>query len=109
MQRGSHIFSTLFADPTPAIANADKVKGRDAALIDKRNERLLYRYFYYGYYTDKRVTAIYAILSEEFDLTERRIHDIISDGDNYTVLSAIRKAPPSVRELRSKYPFLVWD
>lgn len=105
MQRGNGIFNTLFSDDTPQVIEKQS-KGRNGDLIAERNEFLLDRYFYYGFYTDKRNAVVLALMQKEVFLTERRIYDIVSE--NITYLTELRKAPPTVKALAQKYPHVTW-
>lgn len=105
-QRGQRNFNSLFSDIPAQAPEADKKSGRNDDLNALRNEFLLNRYFYYGFYTDKRNQKILEAMSLEFFLSERRISDIVIE--NLNVLQELRKAPPTKETLREKYPHIVW-
>lgn len=106
MGRGAHTFNSLFVD-TPIILEDKKLKGRNIDLVAIRNEELLHRYLYYGLYTDKRSDAILDQLVIERHLSKRRLQDIFCE--NVDILRKMRENPPTIKELREKYPHLVWQ
>lgn len=103
--RGQNLFQDLFTDVAPAPSKQEG-KGRNLLYDAKRNELLLNRYFFYGKYSTKRYEVIIQTLSDEFFLTERRIQDLMSI--NHDLLIKLRSAPPSVTDLRKRWPHLVW-
>lgn len=103
---GVRSFNTLFAEEPQKPEEKKLQRGRDADLAARSIEELLHRYLYYGLYTDKRYDVIIHQLTVERHITARRISDIIQE--NMETLAALRKNPPSLKELREKYPHLVW-
>ena len=98
----------LFADLTPqpqAIMSVSK-QGRSAELHDKRNECLLYRYFYYLNFTDKRYSAVLDILSCEFFIAAYTIQERIDE--NYEKLLALKTENPTKASFQKRWPHLVW-
>jgi hypothetical protein len=105
MRTGHTLFNEL-TETQEAPSGIKIRKGRSEELLAQRDDRLIHRYLYYLLYTELRQDVINQHLEEEFDLTGGRILTII-----YTYASEIRKLrqnPPTILQLRSKYPHLVW-
>lgn len=84
--RGSQQFALLFAEEAPAPGlKAVPRSGRDAELVEDRNELLLHRYYWHS---SREIEpgvrmgfeSLLKLLSAEFFLTKRRITDIIEDN-----------------------------
>lgn len=103
MKNGENIFKQLFHEPVEAQGK----KGRSSELNERRNKKLLDRYFFYGFHAGKRSDAVYAALELEFDLSARRILDIVTENIDY--LKGLRDNPPTLNDFKKKYPFYVWD
>lgn len=104
--RGQH---SLFLDILPPL-NISKATGigRSKTLIEKRNTKLIYRYYWYVQHQPQRLDYSYIIneLSNEFDLSDVRI--IILLNDCHTQLKSILQQKPTIKELQRLYPFLSW-
>lgn len=100
------LFSNLvtFETPTKAIGI-----GRSKALIENRNTKLIYRYYWYVQCQPQRLDYSYIInqLSNEFDISDVRI--IIVLNDCHSQLKQILKEKPTVKDLQKLYPFLSWQ
>lgn len=103
--RGQATFQSLFPDQQPDLPK-EPGKGRNPERDAKRNELLLARYYYYGTFTDNRYGWIIAKLADEFFLAERRIADIVAG--NVDGLKALRQSPPTLKDLRRRWPHLHW-
>lgn len=103
--RGQATFQSLFPDQQPDLPK-EPGKGRSAAHDSRRNELLLARYFYYGQNPRNRYEWILAQLSSEFFLTERRIIDLIAA--NMDIMRRLRNDPPTLTDLRRRWPHLHW-
>lgn len=103
--RGTANFNSLFSDILPELTKQEG-KGRSPDLNARRDELILYRYFFYGANTPYRYDLIISTLSEEFFLSERRIQDIIST--HAILLRQLRQKPPVLTQLKEKYPHLIW-
>lgn len=104
-QRGVKKFNDLFINPIIDHL-PERSKGRNKELDENRNKLLVTRYWYYGNYSHLRYELVISKLCEEFFLSNRRITDIISQDDKFIL--SLRKGRPSLKELSSLYPFLVW-
>jgi len=102
--RGSKIFNEIRKIPE---AGQKKTRGRNTALVTKRNDCLTARYFYYVTYTNKSYDALFVALESEFFLTRERINTIIQE--NEAVLQVFKKEMISIATLKSYYPHFRWE
>ncbi len=101
--RGSNtLFADIFIDEKPV---EKQVKGRSASLNSQRNELLVHRFYYHGL-KGLRYDLVIAEISKEFFLTDVTIPKVIAD--NYPLLTALKKSPPSKQFFQKKWPHLVW-
>jgi hypothetical protein len=80
--------------------------GRNASLVEQRNELLMYRYYYYGAHSGKRWEAVIKALSKEFYLAECTVAKII--GNNPDLGRRILNEKPTLTKLKRKYRFFNW-
>lgn len=94
--------------PTPNEVPKGSTSGRNPILISARNERLLYRYYYYTQLLKFNYPDTIATLVQQFDLSELRITVCIQL--NYSRLKEIITVEkPSRKFLKATYPWLNWD
>jgi hypothetical protein len=106
-RRGSRkLFNNLLFDDEPVLVLAPERKGRNELLVDKRNELLVCRYYYYAKLEAKQYLAILSILENEFFLAQRTIVDILNKESE--LLYNLKSARPDVKYFRTKYPWLHW-
>jgi len=101
--RGKQVFKEMGKNDR---LGQDWRKGRDTKLLEKRNECLIARYYYYRNFTDKRYEVIIDLLVDEFWLTRLTLPQIIS---KYT--SELRKLTdlrPDKTYFTNKWPHLKW-
>lgn len=108
MQRGHNIYLSLFDNEKPSIAPKAERRGRSEILVERRNELLLHRHFYY--YKIKRVQYHIGLqaLEQEFFLTERTIVDIVQN-DNSILKNLKAINPDDAKYFKRKYPFMSWE
>lgn len=87
--------------------NNQTYKGRNITLIQHRNQRLVARFYYYSHILGLKFSRCLERLSLEFDLTESRICDLISENTQNIADLENKKISPT--ELRRAYPFMNWD
>ncbi len=81
--------------------------GRSKALISKRDERMIYRYYYYTHIIGKNYPDAIQVLSEQFDLSQIRV--IVCINENNTRLKEVtQREKPTQKELKKKYPWMNW-
>lgn len=93
----------IFAEMSSNQAN----KGRNAFLIQHRNQKLAARFYYYSHILELKFSRCLENLSIEFDLTESRICDLISEQSHR--ISEMEMKGISPAELRKAYPFMTWQ
>jgi len=101
--RGKRNFDQLIKGDN--LGNTDR-RGRNEKLIKMRNECLLARYFYYGFYKNMCYEEILKELVVEFFLSRPRIIDILMANDE--ALQAIRKRGGVIYYFQHKWPHLKW-
>lgn len=106
MRNGAKLFDTLFSQAESDTATEQK-KGRSAELHAQKVNKLLNRYFFYGQHTNKRREVILETLELEFDLSARRINDILSENIKY--LLELKKSPPTIKQLEKEFPYFNWN
>src|SRR3954462_2942437 len=81
-------------------------KGRNNKLIEKRNECLLARYYYYGHFKNKCYEEILNLLMTEFYLSPNTIANIIQN--NTDQLHAIRQRAMVMYYFQNHWPHYKW-
>lgn len=84
-----------------------KQKGRDKTLIINRNKKLCARFYYYSNLIGLRFEKVIKILTEEFDLSESRIADLISENTMHLIDLEVSQI--TEKQLKKKYPFFSWN
>ena len=102
--RGQKVFNTLIKD---IGLQAPARKGRNDALVSKRNECLLARYYYYGYYKNKCYEDIIRQLVTEFYLSPATIMAIIQSKTDQ--VQAIKQRCPVLYYFQNHWPHLKWS
>jgi hypothetical protein len=104
-RRGVRNDQTLFGD---LLATEERrQKGRDGALLEKRDVRLYHRYYYYRSLLKKSYEEALLELQEDFEISIETIPRII---DKYTTeVRRLMNEGITTVALREKYPKMVWD
>jgi len=104
MLRGQN---TLFTNIFPSsIAPENNRQGRRNALIDKRDEALADRYYYYVHLKRSRYDDALLSLEQEFFITADTIGTRLTPYVDY--LKQLTSTNVKVSMLRRKYPHLNW-
>jgi len=98
---GEKTFSKISREPLTTVR-----KGRNNTLIARRNDCLIARYFYYGYYKNKTYEDTLRLLVNEFFLSQMTIIGIIQT--RMGILEEIKERHPSIYYLQSHWPHLKW-
>jgi predicted transcriptional regulator len=108
MQRGRNIYLSLFDNEKLQPAPVVERRGRSEMLVQRRNELLLHRHFFY--YKIKRVQYHIGLqaLEQEFFLTERTIVDIVQN-DNVVLKTLKSINPDDAKYFKRKFPFMNWE
>ncbi|SDE80168.1 hypothetical protein, partial [Riemerella columbipharyngis] len=88
------------------MSNLPQSKGRNTELIRYRNEKLAARFYYYSFILGLKFSRCLEHLILEFDLSESRICDLISDYAAY--ISNLEYRNIGISQLKQTYPFMVW-
>lgn len=106
-RRGLRLMENLIEDNSRVEIIPDKVKrGRNKELIDKRNECLLHRYYFYSKVLKLKYEDVITSLSAEFFISDRTTTDIAMSESDY--LSELFKKKYTPKELEKKFRFLNW-
>ena len=104
---GMNFSHTLFGREVAETEQEQDKKGRNAAMIDARNEHLLYRFCHYRQNPRTAYDWILDQLSKEFYITPLTIGQIIMEHQDR--LSRIAKVErPSAKDMEKKYPWMNW-
>jgi len=91
---------------TPAAVNAPVGVGRSKELIRNRNTVLIARYYYYNIVKQAKYEDTVRMLVNEFWIAEYTISKILEA--NMTAVKEMRKAKPTVVELRKQFTSFNW-
>jgi len=97
--------SNLFANEVGSVREG--TPGRSRRLIDRRNEALCDRYFFHQKINHHHYAKCLEDLSNEFYLSQVEVMKILRNQATY--LNQLREAPPALRQLRDKWPWLNWE
>jgi hypothetical protein len=110
MRRGQHsLFNSMFDDDSICVAvPAPTVRrGRSEVLIEKRNDLLVHRYFFYVKILGRQYEKTLQILESELFIAQHTIVNVMTQDK--TLLKELNSAKPSVRYFKEKYPFINWE
>ena len=106
-RRGIRLMEALIEDKSRVEVMPEKVKrGRNIELIDKRNECLLHRYYFYSKVLKLKYEDVITTLTTEFFISGRTITDITLSESDY--LTELFKKKYTAKELEKKFRFLNW-
>jgi hypothetical protein len=101
--RGSRTFNDLINN---SGLNTTSRKGRNDNLVNRRNECLFARYYYYGYYKNKCYEEMLKLLGGEFFLSPIRVARLIQNNTEQVL--AIKQRNPSLTYFSNRWPHLKW-
>ena len=90
----------------PATNSPQGEKGRIAVLRQRRDRKLAARYYYYNAIHRLNYKTIIESLSFEFDISDRRLIDVLEE--NRAIIQEFRLAKATIKHLRDEFPFLMW-
>jgi len=108
MRGAQSLFSNLLQNDEPETLTVVRNSGRDKALLQKRDVKLVHRHYYYLKIQKLQYQDILTHLSIEFDLAEYTIIERLQMEDNHRLLRSMIKEDKKISDLRKEYPFLVW-
>jgi hypothetical protein len=102
--RGSQkLFKPFFAEVTEAIKPG---RGRSETLINKRDRKLILRYYYYTSICRLKYEETIKQLINEFDLAERTITDRLQLNNDQ--INEVMKQKPTPQKLKIEIPHFKW-
>lgn len=101
--RGQRIFNEVIKGGS---LNKAPQRGRNVKLVTRRNECLLARYFYYGFFKNMCYEEILRELVAEFFLSPITIGQIIQNNEELLLL--IKKRAAVTFYFQNKWPHLRW-
>jgi hypothetical protein len=101
--RGQKLFNEIIKG---SGLNTNARKGRNDKLVTRRNECLLARYFFYGFYKNLTYEDIVRELVMEFFIAPNTIVQIIQNNEDE--LQAIKHRGVVTHYFQNKWPFLKW-
>lgn len=101
--RGSRTLTVLFPDPEE---NTSSGRGRSAELIEQRDRKMVARFYFYIRIKGLAFEVTIRQLVREFDLSERRIIDLLTEKAD--LVSQYVNQEPAISSLKEEYPFLRW-
>jgi hypothetical protein len=87
--------------------DTEQGKGRSGYLIERRDNKLMLRYYFHTWHKKLSYDDTIRQLSLEFDLAERTIQDRLLMNSE-TVSQLMRQKPPVV-SMRKEFPFYNWS
>lgn len=110
IHRGSrNLFSNLLIEEDDNVLTIARSIGRDQRLLQKRDECLVHRHYFYLKVKGLQYQDILSCLQNEFFLAEYTIVERLQMEDNYRLLRRLIKEEMPARDLRRQFPFLIWD
>jgi hypothetical protein len=106
--RGAKQFQSLFPEMEVQDESV-KVRGRDAQLLARRNERLCHRLWYYRNFTTHHHDLVLELLELEFEISISTITQVTQLDACEVVLQQLRKLNPDLGYFREKYPLMSWE
>jgi hypothetical protein len=81
-------------------------KGRSKALLNRRDNKLVARFYYYAIIRKLNYRDTIAALVQEFDICDRVVLDRLRHNQSF--VDELFAHKPSVTELRKRFPYLRW-
>jgi len=94
----------LFGEPS--VTAAPSTKGRNKELLDRRNKKIIARYYFHNAICNKTISGAIEQLVDEFDLDDRTLSLIIKKEENF--ICELRKKKPSRDSLKKQYHWPQW-
>jgi hypothetical protein len=101
--RGQRVFKEIIKEPG---LGSPIVKGRNNKLVHRRNECLLARYYYYGFFKSMCYEETIRQLVSEFFLSPATIAHIIQDNTEHIL--SLKQRGMVVYYFQNHWPHLKW-
>ncbi len=82
-------------------------KGRSQQAIQKRNEHLMARLYYYNNFTDLRSEKVFELMADEFYLEVSTLLKVISD--NFHLGARLKNERPPLSYFQKQWPWFRWS
>lgn len=82
-------------------------KGRNEGLIQKRNQQLVARFYFYSTLNALKFSKVLELLESEFFISQSRIADLLAEQSEQ--ITAIEMNSITVNDLRDTYPAMNWQ
>ncbi|MGG5507917.1 MULTISPECIES: hypothetical protein [unclassified Myroides] len=82
-------------------------KGRNEGLIQKRNQQMVARFYFYSTLMALKFSTVLELLEQEFFLSQARITDLLAE--NAELITTVELKQISISELRDSYPSMNWQ
>jgi hypothetical protein len=106
--RGSQLYNSLLFQEAPVLTVVKpERKGRSEHLINRRNELIAARYWFYVKIQRKNYMDCLEALEQEMFLSQLTLTRIVTSMTDQ--LKTYQKQPPEVKVFAKEYPFLVWE
>jgi len=102
--RGNTALTSLF--PTSVEGRLEK-KGQRSVHLDRRDDALAARFYFYHHYIRKRYDDILLELEKEFFITPHVIIQRLNQRVDY--LKELSRKKTKVSSLKKMFPFFVWN
>ncbi|MGV0977843.1 hypothetical protein [Empedobacter falsenii] len=89
------------------MSKVEVKKGRAKELIINRNKKLCARFYFYSNLVGLRFERCLSKLKEEFDISESRIDDILSECNEQ--VAQLENDKMNEKDLKKVYPFFNWS
>lgn len=109
MRGAQTLFLQLLEDDETVATTVSRNSGRDKALLQKRDVKLVHRHYYYLKIQKLQYQDILDNLSSEFDLAVYTIIERLQLQENHSLLRRLIKEDKKLPELRKEYPYLNWN
>ena len=97
------LYSPYFNNEKPTSEG----RGRSVTLIERRDRKLIFRYYFYTQMKRLNFEQTIVQLTVEFDIAERTITDRLQKYNEF--IAKIMRQKPSVIELKKEYPYFSWS
>lgn len=96
----------IFVTMSSVVINNTK-KGRNERLIQKRNQQLVARFYFYSTLMSLKFSSVLELLEDEFFLSQARITDLLAENSN--LITNIELQQITINELKDSYPAMNWQ
>lgn len=92
--------------PCDVITETSGEEGSAASAYDKRNKKLVARFYYYIVIKKVTLEATHVALAEDFDISTKHISNLLKK--NSDDIKALRSQAPKIEWFRKEFPAMSW-